>query len=333
MDSLSQIVLGAAVGEAVAGKKIGRKAPLIGAIFGTIPDLDVFLKYIIHQPVDQDLAHRGFSHSIIFALIIAGIAIPVFNRLFKIKLSKQHIFFLCFLSTVTHPLLDIFTTWGTQFLWPLENRIALSSIFVIDPLYTVPFLVLTIWAICLNKTRRRRRVLNYLGLFFSTAYLLFTYGVKYNYYHSELLINPGEHVIQNEIRPMPLTSLYWMNITEFKDKFEIAYRHSIKDNGFISEEVIPKHHELIETFLNKEEQEKIKFLSKGFYSAELKGDTLFVYDLKFGTLNKLTNGENKSPIMGYAYILQHGGVSRIFKLSEIQDLNDINFTSYINLIF
>jgi len=43
MDSLTQIVLGAAVAEVVGGKKLGNKAPLWGAIAGTIPDLDVFL--------------------------------------------------------------------------------------------------------------------------------------------------------------------------------------------------------------------------------------------------------------------------------------------------
>ena len=333
MDSLSQIVLGAAVGEAVAGQKIGRKAPLIGAIFGTIPDFDIFLKYIIQQPVDQDLAHRGFSHSILFAVLIALIAIPIFKRIFKIQLTKQHIFFLCFLSIVTHPMLDIFTTWGTQFLWPLENRIALSSIFVIDPLYTLPFLILTIWAISLNKKKTKRRVLNYSGLVISTAYLLFTYGLKSYYLSSESMVHSGPQVVQHEVRPMPLTSLYWMSITEYQDKFEISYKHSLKDQHFKREESIEKNHHLIEMYLNKEEHAKIKFLSKGFYSAELKGDTLFVYDLKFGTLNKLTNGENKSPLMGYAYVLQQGGVSRIFKLSELQDFNDINFTAYLNTIF
>jgi len=41
MDSITQIVLGAAVGDAVLGKKIGNRAMVWGAIAGTIPDLDV----------------------------------------------------------------------------------------------------------------------------------------------------------------------------------------------------------------------------------------------------------------------------------------------------
>ena len=68
MDSLTQIVLGGAVAELVAGKKMGNKAIIWGAIAGTIPDLDVFLRAFYH-PIDAALLHRGFSHSILFSII------------------------------------------------------------------------------------------------------------------------------------------------------------------------------------------------------------------------------------------------------------------------
>ena len=64
MDSLTQIVLGAAVGEAVLGRKIGNKAILWGAIAGTIPDLDVLSKLFVDD-VTANEWHRGFSHSIL----------------------------------------------------------------------------------------------------------------------------------------------------------------------------------------------------------------------------------------------------------------------------
>jgi len=44
MDSLTQIVLGGAIGELVAGRKMGNRAVLWGAIAGTIPDLNVFFR-------------------------------------------------------------------------------------------------------------------------------------------------------------------------------------------------------------------------------------------------------------------------------------------------
>ena len=70
MDSLTQIVLGAACGEAVLGKKIGNKALLFGAIGGTIPDLDVFIGRFLYDNEIQAMAfHRGFMHSLLFAFV------------------------------------------------------------------------------------------------------------------------------------------------------------------------------------------------------------------------------------------------------------------------
>jgi inner membrane protein len=68
MDSLTQMVLGAACGEAVLGKKIGNKALVLGAIGGTIPDLDVLANFVLDQ-LDALAFHRGPMHSLLFACI------------------------------------------------------------------------------------------------------------------------------------------------------------------------------------------------------------------------------------------------------------------------
>ena len=156
MDSLTQIVLGAAVGNAVLGKKIGNKALLYGAIAGTIPDLDV----ISRQFTDTITAiewHRGFSHSIIFCILMSPILGWLTNKIErKLNLGWQPWAKLFFLGLLTHPLLDAFTTWGTQLFWPLDTRLAFNSIFVIDPLYTLPFLTLTVWSMFYNRNSEKR---------------------------------------------------------------------------------------------------------------------------------------------------------------------------------
>ena len=86
MDSLTQIVLGAAVGEAVLGKKVGNKAMLFGAIAGTIPDLDVLTCFLSNDALTAIEWHRGFSHSIVFSMIFA----PIFGWLvYKIVPKKE----------------------------------------------------------------------------------------------------------------------------------------------------------------------------------------------------------------------------------------------------
>ena len=80
MDSITQIVLGAACGEVVLGKKIGNRALLFGAIGGTIPDLDVFVgKLLFHNEIDAMAFHRGFMHSFLFAIMASiGFGLLVF---------------------------------------------------------------------------------------------------------------------------------------------------------------------------------------------------------------------------------------------------------------
>ncbi|MBK7944863.1 MAG: metal-dependent hydrolase [Flavobacteriales bacterium] len=72
MDSLTQIVLGAAVGEVVLGRKVGNKAILWGAIAGTIPDLDVLARSLF-DPLRANEIHRGITHSILFSAAMAPV--------------------------------------------------------------------------------------------------------------------------------------------------------------------------------------------------------------------------------------------------------------------
>ena len=137
MDSFTQIVLGAAVGEAVLGKKIGNRAPLYGAVAGTIPDLDVLFTGFMDYS-SALLFHRGISHSILFALLVAIFLSQLLTCFEQYKNLKDW-FWLFFLAFTTHALLDAQTTWGVQLFWPLKARFALDNIFIIDPFYTLPF--------------------------------------------------------------------------------------------------------------------------------------------------------------------------------------------------
>ena len=178
MDSVTPIVLGAAVGEAVLGKKVGNKAMLYGALAGTIPEVDIFASHFVDTVTAIEF-HRGFTHSIFFSVAFA----PVFGWLIS-KIERKSAAnwkdwsWLMFFGFVTHPLLDSFTTWGTQLFWPLETRLAFKSIFVIDPLYTLPFLVFLILAMRSERGSEKRKRYNTLGILISSGYLLLSLGLK-----------------------------------------------------------------------------------------------------------------------------------------------------------
>lgn len=81
MDSLTQIVLGAAVGEAILGRKVGNRAMLWGAIGGTIPDLDV-LANLTTDSMSALAYHRAFTHSLTFGFLAPAILGLVVHRLY-----------------------------------------------------------------------------------------------------------------------------------------------------------------------------------------------------------------------------------------------------------
>jgi len=209
MDSLTQIVLGAAVGEAVLGKKVGNKAMLYGAIAGTIPDLDVIARYFT-DTVTATEWHRGFSHSILFSMLFA----PLFGWfIWKLNSNSNATWknwsWLMFWGLFTHPILDAFTTWGTQLFWPLKTRLAFQNIFVIDPLYTIPFLIFLILAMRQKKTAPKRRKYNLIGIAISSAYLLLSLvlkGVAYGKFQDSLK-NQNIAYTQMDIRPTPFNTV------------------------------------------------------------------------------------------------------------------------------
>ncbi|MEQ3662803.1 MAG: metal-dependent hydrolase, partial [Flavobacterium sp.] len=140
MDSFTQIVLGIATAELVAGKKLQNKTFLYGAILGTIPDLDIIVGKFMND-VDGVAIHRGLSHSLLFFVFLAPVLGFLISKLERTKIDFKSASWMAFWCFVTHVLLDMFTSWGTQILWPFDYRFALKTIFVIDPLYTIPLLV------------------------------------------------------------------------------------------------------------------------------------------------------------------------------------------------
>ncbi len=135
MDSVTQAVLGSAVAATVAPRSYRKRAILTGAVLGTLPDLDVFLRYA--SDVDNFTHHRGFSHSLLLLPIFALVLLPLLRRFYRL-MSWGRLYWLVVLSLITHSLLDALTAYGTQLFYPLAvTPTFVASVFIIDPLYTL----------------------------------------------------------------------------------------------------------------------------------------------------------------------------------------------------
>lgn len=285
MDSLTQIVLGASVAEAAIGKKVGNKAPLWGAIAGTIPDLDVLGRYFL-STVDNLAFHRSFTHSITFSVIAAPLLAWLITKIYpRSNATFGEWTAAMFLSFFTHPLLDAFTTWGTMLFWPFsEYRIAIKSIFVIDPLYTLPFLVLLVLAMTKPRTSITRKRLNEWGILISTAYLFFT---LFNKVYVDTKFQKGfdqqkEKITRFDSRPTPFNSILWAANGESASGFYLGYYSLFDEKPPTQFRFVPKKHVLAEPFASHKDVETLKQLTDGFFTVEPIKNGYAINDLRFG---------------------------------------------------
>ncbi len=132
MDSISQIVLGAAVGEAVLGKKLGNKAMFWGAVGGTIPDLDVITKPLLSE-IDSLAFHRGISHSFFFA-VVAGLGFGwLIYRLYQSRYSRNFLQLVLSLFLSCIPISILYFLFGND--WN-SNLVAVVAFVVAGGIYT-----------------------------------------------------------------------------------------------------------------------------------------------------------------------------------------------------
>ncbi|WP_299055161.1 metal-dependent hydrolase [uncultured Polaribacter sp.] len=295
MDSLTQIVLGAACGELILGKKIGNKALLFGAIGGTIPDLDVFIGKIFYANEIQAMAfHRGFMHSIFFAILgtflFGWLAFKLYNtgkRTHTSSLKDWRLLF--FWSIFTHPLLDCFTPYGTQLFAPISDyRVAFNNISVVDPLYTVPFLICLMVVLFFKRTNSKRSKWTKAGIYISSFYMLFTIGNKLyvDAIFRKSYEKAGLKIDRFSAQPTILNNILWYAVAETKDRYHITF-YSLFDTSKTANTIISidKNHGLID--MTDKNLQTLAWFSNNYYniSKSEKEDTYKYVDLRYPILN------------------------------------------------
>ncbi|MEJ2307980.1 MAG: metal-dependent hydrolase [Gammaproteobacteria bacterium] len=283
MDTVTQIALGAAVGEAVIGKQIGRKALLWGAVCGTIPDLDVFVP--LGNAVMDFTYHRGASHSLFVLALLTPLMVWLVNRIHpQYRDMTWRWAAMIYTVFVTHVLLDSFTTYGTQIFWPIDNTpVALSTIFIIDPLYTVPLLV-GIIAVLMSRNAPRGRAWNHAGLLLSTLYLGWTAGAKL---HVDAQVNDA--LAQQDIAhdrvfttPAPFNSLLWRTVVMDEGGYFEGYYSLLDDDNAIRFHRYASEEQLLAGLEDDWNTQRLKWFSKGFYSVRRERDEVVISDLRMG---------------------------------------------------
>jgi len=285
MDSLTQIVLGAGVGVAVLGRRLGpRRAAIAGGLLGTLPDLDVLVRF--DDPVDAFIGHRGFSHSLLVQAAVTPLLGEAMVRFIKVLRQQRPLAYLAvYLCLATHALLDGLTIYGTKLLWPLSMEpYAVGSIFIIDALYTLPLLVAMIWSLCLAKWSRR------MGTVIATALILSATYQAWCLVAQQIVSARADAMLEQAgIRPekmlaipTPFNSYLWRVVAMDGERYLNLYMPVLGSAAHTTVYEHPRGRALASCLEGNPNLEKLAWFSRGYYRLDRRGDDIVVSDLRMG---------------------------------------------------
>jgi len=325
MDSLSQFVLGAAIGEVVLGKKIGNKALLWGALAGTIPDLDILATPFLDQ-LNKIAFHRGISHSFFGIAIAAPFIAWLVHKWYKGELASYFDWLkLFFWGMITHPMLDTFTTYGTQLWQPFsDRREALCSIFVADPIYTVPLIVSFILVWRLHRQSKRRRWINFAALAFSTGYLLFTVFNHNNVINEFTKTAEAKNLHYQKVfaSPTPLNNILWFGFVEVEDGYHLGMYSVFDSQEFIDLTFYPRNEHLLGEVGDSRIVETLKWFSNDSYVVSKTNDKIIFHDIRFGKAGDVHNINEDSFVFNFHILKDESGKWTVEEVIGVEKMKD-----------
>lgn len=288
MDTLTHIVLGACIGEAIAGKKLGKKALFLGAFANSIPDFDFIASFWL--PTTHDLlAHRAFTHSFLFVILLTPILAWLSGLVFKKQdLNLKHWLLFWGLEIFVHIFIDAFNAYGTAWFEPFSHyRVSFNTMYVADPLFSIWPAMAFISLIIIKKDSQKRNFWVNIGLITSSVYLflgiLFKQSIEYDVRYN--LTTQHKTYYRNFTTPTPLNNLLWYTVAESDSGFYIGYRSLFDRSNNMKFHFDAKNHQLLENSTNKADIDNLIKFSNGYYTADMWHDTLVFNILRFGEMD------------------------------------------------
>ena len=304
MDSLTHIALGACMGEAFAGKKLGRKAMVWGMIAQSFPDIDFIAASWLNTP-SALLAHRGFTHSILFAVIVALIMAILANRWHRphnISFTRWMFFFSA--AILAHIFIDAFNNYGVGWFEPFSHyRISFNAIYVADPFFSAAPGIALIMLLILKRQNERRHSWWKFGLFISSVYLCYCLINKtiINYKVKQELAQQHISYTRYFTTPAPLQNWLWFVVAGNDSNYYVGYKSVFDKTNNLSLKKFARNTFLIDSMKNKKEVQQLIRFSQQFYTIEKKQDTLIFNDLRFGQIIGWQNPKEEFDFHYYLY--------------------------------
>lgn len=305
MDSVTHIALGAAIGEVLIGRKIGKRAMVIGAGAQSLPDID-FVAALWLPPSENLIAHRGFTHSFLFAVIISlllALLADRWHRRQSVYVGGWFTFFI--VQTGVHLFIDGFNAYGVGWFEPFsQHRYSFNTLFVADPFFTFGVGVACIALAVLKSSHPSRLTWAFSGLVFTSVYLVYAVFNKLTI-DSQTRMALAESNLSTKryfTTPTPLNTWLWYVVAEDQHGFHVGYRSVFDKRKDIRFTYFLRNDSLLIGVADHESLQRLKRFSKGYYTAEIVQDTLVFNDLRFG---QITGWHNPRAPFVFHYYLSH----------------------------
>jgi inner membrane protein len=311
MDTLTHIAVGACVGEAFFEKGFGKKALFWGALAHSIPDVD-FLAGFWLDTSENLLAHRGFTHSILFAaLIIPALSLTAdrIHRPHDIMFKKFLLFFS--VEVFLHLFLDGFNNYGIGWFEPFSHyRFSFNTIYVADFFFSIWAGIAFLMLLILKRYDSRRRFWWKFGIFLPLLYLCYCTYNKININNDVKAILKKQNIPYTRYftTPAPLQNWLWFVTAGNDSGYYIGYRSVFDSKKEISFQYFPRNDSLLDPVKDQEETQRLIRFSQQFYTVEKWNDTLVFNDLRFGQVIGWASPKEK---FVFHYYLEPGADNRL----------------------
>lgn len=303
MDSLTHIVLGACTGELIAGKKLGKKAMVLGALAQSIPDFDFIASFWMNTS-DDLLAHRGITHSWFFAVLLTPLLVWVSLKLQRKPGPSAWQWALLWGGEMAiHLLLDACNAYGTAWWLPFSReRIAFHLLFVADPLFTIWPLIAAVVLVIVRKKAPIRIPLALVAVAISLSYTAMS-GVHKHGVDEVMHKAAREQGIQEKryfSSPTAFNTALWYVVVESDSGYYIGYRSIFDRQAPDSFCYFARNESLLKEVTDTTAVNNLKIFSNNFYVVNRQTDTLVFHDLRFGQMKGWQDPH--SPFTFYYYL-------------------------------
>ncbi|NJR72074.1 MAG: metal-dependent hydrolase [Gammaproteobacteria bacterium] len=282
MDSVSQFALGSAIGVAVMGRRTAVwKAALWGGLAGTLPDLDALIDF--GDVVSNMVRHRAESHGLFYLSLAAPVVTLLPTWIHGERALYKRWLLAMWLALFTHPLLDWFTIYGTQLMQPFsDSPLGLGSMFIIDPLYTLPLLVGIIAALTSKRFGLRT---NTIALAFSCTYLAWSVVAQQHVLNvvREQLKHSAQPVEAMFATPAPLNTILWRIVVLRGDKVEEGFYSFFDKERHVKFDTFPRGLALATSLADNQIVKRMTTFTDGFVAIrENANNKAVLSDLRMG---------------------------------------------------